>query len=278
MATEEMGTVLTDIAASPLRTLTRLAVCIHLEGNTNHRPQEEKAMWRMPDGDRVLSEPEWALFRTGVELLRDSIEQDLAADSDHTHTGIDIFDRLTAEQKLALLADTVGALRDPATPTPPDTDANEGAIAAVFSMIRVGLETELDIAALEGDEEKPTDIRRLLRAVSEAWEEREQPLPDETASNADEWDGLLQEFEDRIFWDTDFALGDGFLDLPPDEARAKLAFSGIDPDYYRTVPDEPDKAGLTTARQMLARLLGLPVPGNEGLDGALDNLFRGPEV
>ena len=47
---------------------------------------------------------------------------------------------------------------------PHHTAANEGAIAAVFSMLRVELETELDIAGMKDEEEKPTEIRRLLRA------------------------------------------------------------------------------------------------------------------
>src|SRR5262249_44890412 len=102
-------------------------------------------MWRMQDGDRVLTEAEWALFRTGLDLLRDSVEEDIRAETDDTDTGIAAFDRLTPEQKLALLAGTARALRDPATPAPRHTDANEGAIAAVFSMIRVELETELDV-------------------------------------------------------------------------------------------------------------------------------------
>jgi len=123
-------------------------------------------------------------------------------------------------------------------------------------------------------EEKPTDIRRLLRAVCEESEEREEPLPDATAIDAEEWNWLLEEFEDRIFWDTDFAMGDAFLDLPPDEAREKLRFLRIDPEYYLAVPDEPGEAGLIAARQKLARLLDLPVPDDEGLYPALDDLYH----
>jgi hypothetical protein len=133
---------------------------------------------------------------------------------------------------------------------PDHTAANEGAIAAVFSMIRVELETELDAAGMRSEDE-PTEIRRLLRAVCEQTEEREEPLPDETASDAEEWEWLVEEFEGRIFWDTDFAMGDEFLDLPPDEARKKLLLLGIDPDYYLAVPDEPGQAGLIAARQTL---------------------------
>jgi hypothetical protein len=222
-------------------------------------------MWRMRDGNRVLTEVEWSLLRIGLALLQDSIEEDIRSDADDADTGIPVFDRLTPEQKLALLADTAQALRDPAIPMPRHTAANEGAIAAVFSMIRDDLETELDIAGIKDDEEKPTSTRRLLRAVCEESEERETPLPDETATDAEEWEWLLEEFEERIFWDTDFAMGDEFLDSPPDEARENLRRLGIDPDYYLAMPDEPGEAGLIAARNVLARLLDLPVPDDDGL-------------
>src|SRR2546421_12228049 len=105
-------------------------------------------MWRMQDANRVLTEAEWALFRTGLDLLRDSIEEDIRAETDDADTGIPVFDRLTPEQKLALLAETAHALRDPVVPMPHHTAVNEGVIAAVFSMIRVELEAELDVAGM----------------------------------------------------------------------------------------------------------------------------------
>jgi hypothetical protein len=228
----------------------------------------------MQDGNRVLTETEWKLFRTGLDLLRDSIEEDIRTGTDEAETGIPVFDRLTPEQKLALLADTAQALCDPATSMPFHTAANEGAIAAVFSMIRGELEMELDIASMNDEEEKPIEIRQMLRAVCQESEEREEPVLDETATDPEEWGWLLNEFMDRIFWDTDFAMGDEFLDLPRDEARVKLQLYGIAPDYYLAVPDEPDKAGLTAARQTLSRLLGLPVPDQDGLYPALDDAYH----
>jgi hypothetical protein len=228
----------------------------------------------MQDGDRVLSEAEWALFRTGLDLLRNAIEDDIEAQTDHSDAGVRVFDRLTPEQKLALLADTARALRDAAIATPRHTAVNEGTIAAVFSLIRAELEAEFDIATWEGNDERPTEIRRLLRAVGDESAEREEPLPAEAFTGAEEWDWLLEEFEGRIFWDADYEMGDEFLDLPRDEVRAKLQFYGIDPDYYLTVPDEPDEAGLVAARQTLARLLDLPVPGDDGLYPALEDLYH----
>ena len=76
---------------------------------------------------------EWALFAAGLDLLRDFIEEDIRAETDDAETGIPVFDRLTPEQKLALLAETARALRDPTTPTPHHTAANEGGIVRVMA-------------------------------------------------------------------------------------------------------------------------------------------------
>ena len=235
-------------------------------------------MWRMQAGDRALTEAEWALFGTALDLLRDSVEEDIRAETDDAETGVLVFDHLTPEQKLVLIADTARALRDPATPMPAHTAANEGAIAAVFSMMRLELETELDIAGTEGTGEKPTEIRRMLRAVCAEAGEREEPLPDETSIEPDEWDWLLEEFKDRIFWDVDYSMGDEFLDLPADEARKKLRLCGIDSEYYLAVPEEPDRPRLTAARQTLARLLNLPVPDDDGMYPALDDLYHNQTI
>jgi hypothetical protein len=219
-------------------------------------------MWRMPDGDRVLTEAEWVLFCAGLEPLLYALEEDMSAQTDNAQAGVPVFDRLTPEQKLAVLAEAAQALRDPAVPTPPLTAVNEGAIMAVFVTIRDELQAELDLAKLSPDD-PPTYMRQSLRAVCEGTEDREEPLPDLSCTDMDPWDWLLQEVEDRVFWDYDFDMEDEFLDSPPEEARGQLQIMGIDPDYYLTVPAEPDKVGLLAARQTLARLLGRSVPDDE---------------
>src|SRR5262249_59477157 len=107
-------------------------------------------MWRMQDGDRVLTEAEWDVFRAGLDQLRDYIEQDIADQTHGTETGVAVFDALTAEQKLALLAEVALALRDPSVPTPRHTAANEGAIMAVLVTFPAMLHTEGEAAAEGG--------------------------------------------------------------------------------------------------------------------------------
>ncbi len=230
-------------------------------------------MWRLNDGDRVLTEPEWACFVAGLGLLRDSIEDDLSNESDDTETGIVVFDRLTAEQKLAILADTAEALRDPVIPTPPHTAANEGTIAAVFQ--RIWEEVEFELESVESSVGKEfTGFRRLLRGVFEDEIDQNISLPDETDSDIDEWIWLFEEFQERIFWDDDFSMADDLLDLPPEVSEEVMAKLTIDREYFVTIPPEPTEAGLVSARQKLARMLGLPVPDENGFYPYVEDLYH----
>src|SRR5438105_2299105 len=117
-------------------------------------------MWRMQDGDRILTEAEWALFRAGLGMLWDFIEDDSDENPCLSESGVRVFDLFQPEQKIALLADVGQALRDPAIPTPRHTAANEGAIAAVFATIRQALEEEIDCASVEDG--ASAEIRSLL--------------------------------------------------------------------------------------------------------------------
>ena len=176
-------------------------------------------------------------------------------------TGVSAFDRLTAEQKLALLADVASAVRDPTFPIPVHTAANEGAIMAVLESFRNMLREEVD----SGDDQR-TDLRAsLLAAVAD--EDNRPPKP--TSKKWEAWSNLCECISERMLWDYDFDLGDAFLDLPPEEVRMQLSLAGIDPDYFLTVPDDPNEERLIAARQTLANLIGLAVPDDDGLYPAL---------
>lgn len=216
-------------------------------------------MWRMQDGDRILTAAEWALFRIGLSDLWDFIENDIEHDDGLSETGIRVFDTLQPEQKIALLADVGQALCDSTIPTPTHTAANEGAIAAVFATIRLGLEVEM-AAAADGDR-KFVETRCLIRSAAAEADDRPRRLPSPTRKSQALWSELLQEIEERIFWDTDYAMGDEFLDLPPELAHQLLAQFSIDPEYFTAIPREPSKAELIHDRQTLAQLLGRSIMG-----------------
>ncbi|MBI1346284.1 hypothetical protein GC163_08330 [bacterium] len=232
-------------------------------------------MWRMQSGNRVLSPAEWACFCQGLGHLRDSIESDLEYDSNDHETGIAIFDRLSAEQKLALLAEVSLALTDPTIQMPRLTAANEGAIAAVLRTFWFLLCLELENERHPMPEIEITrDYRSLLLAAC-AYESESPDCVPLSETDETEWSCLYEEFESYILWDDDFSMADDLLDLPPDEMESRLRFLTIERDYFVTVPHEPNPAELIAARQVLARMIGVPVIDDEGLYPFLDDLYHG---
>lgn len=229
-------------------------------------------MWMMNTGTRVLTEPEWALYRIGLaplsSLIEDEAQQrywleedpeccDLYGDVDPVRTYIPVFDGLSANHRLTLLAETARALRDPTIAAPTLTAVNEGAIAAVFSRIEEELDQELDDARGKRVKPVPTHIRQLLRAVGEEDDERGTPLPSKHATRGRRWKDLLQEFKDRIFWDDDYLLVDLHQLLP---RRARKRWSRglmIAPDYF-VLPKEPSGTRQARAQTTLWRLLDWP--------------------
>jgi hypothetical protein len=211
-------------------------------------------VWHTPAGDRVLSPGEWALVRAALGLAWDAVEVAAEAGTGGA-TGARAFDVLQPGQQVALLALVGTALSDPSVPSPPLTAATEGAVAAVLAQVRTDLELEFDA----GDS---TACRRLILAAVGEGAGREYPLPAPTVSDPDEWEILIDEVEARLLWDSDYELGDLFLDRPTAETRADMVLHGIDPDYFLAVPDDPGPAGLAAARQTLAVLTGRA--GNTG--------------
>jgi hypothetical protein len=68
-------------------------------------------MWRTPSGERVLQSCEWRLFREGLSLLRDQVEESMD-DPELCMTGVRVFDRLEPAAKFAVLALVGSALHD----------------------------------------------------------------------------------------------------------------------------------------------------------------------
>jgi len=234
-------------------------------------------MWRTNSGNRILSPEEWACFCRGLGSLRDEIESDLCCDSDDSESGVAIFDRLTPEQKLALLADVSSALRDPDVPIPPLTAINEGAVAAVLKRFWFDLCLELELSeelSPSADEEEPCQHRRLLLAAFHDKLEADE-LPAHSETDEGEWILLMESLEDRILWDRDFALPDKVLDLPPEAMEEGLQQLNIDREYFVSIPREPNETELIASRQCLARMIGVPVIDDNGLYSILDDQYHG---
>jgi hypothetical protein len=203
-------------------------------------------VWHTPAGDRVLTPGEWALVRAGLDLAWDAVE--VAAECGNPEaTGVTAFDALQPGQQVALLARVGTALADPVVPAPPLTAATEGALAAVLGQVRAWPEVEL----FDGDK---TECRSLILAAVGEDAGRDRPVPDAGEADWDEWEVLIEQVEARLFWDADWEMGDVFLDMPPEQARADMELHGIDAEYFLAVPDEPNDPQLAEARRTLANL------------------------
>jgi hypothetical protein len=176
------------------------------------------AMWHTPAGDRVLSPGEWALVRAGLDLAWDAVEVAAEAGTDAA-TGVRAFDVLKPGQQVALLALVGTAVSNPTVPAPPLTAATEGALAAVLAQVRAELEMELDAS-------DSTACQRLILGAVGNPAGRDRPLPAPADRKWGEWEMLIDEIESRVLWDTEYALGDLFLDRSPEETRADMVLHG----------------------------------------------------
>jgi len=214
---------------------------------------EEQTMWAMPSGHRIFSDAEWNLFLVGLQSLHRDVEIGLHhAEEPSIGHGVPAFDCLTPEQQMMVLADVAGALRWRHAPIPDHTAARESAIAAVFDAIEAQLGNELEGIVVEDND--ATFVRRLICAAA-LDADRDEPLPDLATAAEDAWQELLDEIKERVFWDNDYLLGDQFLDLPPEEARACYDSLGIARNYFTWTPDEPKPDQLRIAERKLDELL-----------------------
>ena len=166
-----------------------------------------KPMWRMQTGNRVLTRAEWACLSIGVDHLFGDVTMDLECHCDECETGVAVFDRLTAEQKLLILADVSEALCRPDVTWPELTATNEGTIAAMFNSLEFMLGYEIE-------SKNGTRTRRALLAALA--DDPPEEMPAEDCTDEQEWEFMIECFEDRILWDHDFDMIDDVLDLPPE--------------------------------------------------------------
>lgn len=160
-------------------------------------------MWRTPLGDRVLGEAEWAIFAIGIALVAEQIEVEGHAGGHSPQPEDTFFDRLSAEQKLCEVHAASRALRLPDIEAPEHTAANEGAINAAFDCVRGLLLHELDGNVALGDD--PRAVRRLVQRAIIETRDSGRGLPLLGSTNEDEWLALVEEVEDGLLWDYDWA-------------------------------------------------------------------------
>lgn len=220
--------------------------------------QVSTSMWHTPTGTRTLRGKEWALFREGLGVLWDAIE-DANDDIEFCKTEVDVFDRLQTPQKLAMMALVGKALSDRNTPVPQLTALAEGTLAAVLAVIRHHVLFEIDMQ--EGTIDTGEDgchMRRLLReAVSATCPSWRKSLPSPNGKDIDTWLSMLEEIEERLLWDSDYDAEENFLDHDPAQSGRLKKQLGISNDYFAAIARDPPAEELRRVRATLRDLTGI---------------------
>src|SRR3954447_7868558 len=108
-------------------------------------------MWWTPLGERVLRGAEWELFRDGLAMVRDLVEEAKSSDDPEIGSvGVEAFDQLQPNQKLALLARVGKALKDEGEPMPELTAYTEATVAAVYAHILAMIVMEIEFPPESG--------------------------------------------------------------------------------------------------------------------------------
>src|SRR6516164_2371518 len=104
-------------------------------------------MWHTPKGRRAITGQEAALLRKAIGAMLHWIDLDADfPDDDRWTWGVRVFDDLTIEQQIAMLAEVGEALFNPAAPVQPLTAINEATIAAMFAAVRSEINMEIEEA------------------------------------------------------------------------------------------------------------------------------------
>ena len=134
---------------------------------------EFKMVYHTPHGQRILENAERELFVHSLAMMVDMLEFDDA------QFGIEAFDQLTRNQKLAVLYTSASALRCIVVSQPPKSPAAvEASVASIFEHARQEVCDEVD-----------DDFWRskLLAAVRQACAEIRSNLPDVGSRDRSEW-------------------------------------------------------------------------------------------
>lgn len=237
-------------------------------------------MWILSDYERVLSKEEWVCLRIGLATLRDYIADDPDGLYGFSMTGVQVFDRLSAPQKLAILAETCEAMTSPSIAAPKLTAVNEGAVAALLQSFWNQLVVELDMCDDFDDDDYP--VLECRRALLDAFEGEEDPdtldmLPHVDESDSEMWHDLFTLFESRFLDDTDYEMA-ALLDAPAEKAEEVKALLGIDDEYFVSVAPDPTDRQMHKVNQKLAKLLDLPCPDDDGRFPAIFDRYTGLNV
>lgn len=218
-------------------------------------------MWRTPNGERIMTGAEAALFREAIAEVLERIEDEEEFSDDRWPWGVRVFDGIASGQQLAILAVVAQALFDPHVPPPRLSAVNESVIGVMFIAIERAIRFEIDeadgLARIGGD---PFRWRKLVLAAIVETDgspatTSDDELPEPTCPDFDEWSVLLETLGDGVLWDGDWEMDDLFMDVDPETSKVRKELLTIDEDYYTAVAPDPTPEELAEARRLLRAIV-----------------------
>ena len=193
-------------------------------------------------------------MRETISHFVDVIQNEIEGITEPCQFGIPVFDGMSPNARLAVLAEVGTGLLCRSKTCPLLTAINESMIAAIFHHLSDWIQYELDCEEDFEDmvNDNPYFWRELALAAFAEFANDE--LPDRSCRDDDEWELIIEGLSDRILWDNDFNSVGAFLDTEPDKAEEMRDKMGIDDSYYRAVPPDPKEADIPV---MLAKLKDL---------------------
>ncbi|TWU20327.1 hypothetical protein [Bythopirellula polymerisocia] len=179
--------------------------------------------WHAQAGEIVLRGKEADIFRDAILSMCDLIATE-SRDEESAFGGARVFDHMTRTQQLASLGEVTRYLFHATEECLPLTAWSEATLASILHEIRTSVHLEIE----KGGDDK------LRQTIREMFEEEWEPID---WNDVCEWDYVLDAYESRFLWDTDFE-DDSLSDLPPEQAKLVRELLGITDDYYASIsPD-----------------------------------------
>jgi hypothetical protein len=220
-------------------------------------------MWHTPLGDRKLTGAEAQTVRASIASMIEGLEAEAEAEaagrSESRLFDVPLFDNLSWQQKIVMLARVGEAILREEAPLPQLTAVNEAAVGAIYENLRqrVQSEVEADDSYIAKGQAR-THWRRLalgaIREVEKPGTSEYQP-PAVDCLDFEEWSLCMEVLEGYVLWDDDWRSGDLFMDVAPEIAQGPKAFLGIPDDYYAAIPPDPSDAELEESRDRVRKLL-----------------------
>jgi hypothetical protein len=192
-------------------------------------------MWETPDGFRTLEGAEAKLVRQGIIFLVDQIQQEIEYGWPVEY-GIPLFDELPPHQKIVVLSGVANAMLRPEVEAPERCAVDDSAVAAIFEVIKIALESEIEFANEHDNAPFWTDLVLACPATQTLAAELG---VDEKNRIHDTWYELVDAVRDSIIADDDWTLARLFLDGRPDRTRSAAIEMGITEDYFVTPAPDP---------------------------------------